>query len=112
MLFNKKMRVFVYAKPIDMRWSFERLSFLVREQMQHDLDEGDFYLFLGHNRRRLKGLRYDGSGLVLFTKRMEKKNGFMSVLDLEEEVEVSIAELELIMHGSVIRKYLPKQRIC
>jgi len=109
--FSESLRVFVYSKPIDMRWSFERLSYLVREEMKQDLDFGDLYLFLGNNRRRLKALRYDGSGLVLFTKRMERKRGFMSVLDLDGGEEISIGDLELIMHGSVIRKYLPKEKI-
>ena len=93
MKFGNSTRVYVYQKPIDMRWSFERLSFLVREQMGFNLDIGDLFLFLGNNRRRLKGLRFDGSGLVLFIKRMEKRKGFMSVEDLEGRVEISEDEL-------------------
>lgn len=93
-----------------MRMGFERLSYLVREEMEKDIDIGDLFLFLGKNRRRLKALRFDGSGLILFAKRMEKKNGFMNVLDLEGRVEINHQELELILHGSVLRKYLPMGR--
>ena len=93
-----------------MRWGFERLSYLVREEMNHGLDVGDLFLFLGNNRRRLKALRFDGSGLVLFVKRMEKRRGFMNVMELEGRVEISHWELELLLHGSVLKKYLPERR--
>ncbi len=109
MWIDRKTRVYIYSEPIDMRWAFERLGSLVREKMKHDLDKGDLYLFLGRNRRRLKALRFDGSGLVLFTKRMEKKN-FMVLSELEDRLEITRPELELLIHGSVLRKYLPEGR--
>ena len=93
-----------------MRWAFERLSYLVVEQMGHRLNVGDLFLFLGNNRRRLKALRFDGSGLVLLTKRMEKKRGFMNVMELDGRVEISHWEFELLLHGSVLKKYLPEGR--
>jgi transposase len=107
MKFDRKTKIFVYGEPIDMRIGFERLSYLIREEMGKDIDIGDLFLFLGKNRRRLKALRFDGSGLILLTKRMEKKKGFMNVKDLEGRVEINHQELELILHGSVLRKYLP-----
>lgn len=107
MKFDRKTKIFVYSEPIDMRIGFERLSYLIREEMGKNIDIGDLFLFLGKNRRRLKALRFDGSGLILLTKRMEKKKGFMNVRDLEGRLEISHQELELILHGSVLRKYLP-----
>lgn len=109
MWIDQQTRVFIYQKPIDMRWSFERLSYLVKEEMGANLDSGDLFLFLGKNRRRLKGLRFDGSGLVLFIKRTEKKS-FMSVFELEGRSSITRQELELLVHGSVLRKYLPEGR--
>ena len=110
MRFDRKTKIYIYQKPIDMRFGFERLSYLIREELGHTIDVGDLFLFLGKNRRRIKGLRFDGSGLILFTKRMEKKRGFMNVLDFEGRVEISHKELELLLHGSVLRKYLPMGR--
>ena len=107
MKFDRKIKVYVYSEPIDMRMGFERLSYLIREEMSKNIDIGDLFIFLGKNRRRLKALRFDGSGLVLLTKRMEKKKGFMDVKDLDGRQEISHQELELILHGSVLRKYLP-----
>ena len=108
MLLSSRHRAFLYHKNIDMRWGFERLSYLVKKEMSEDITYGDLFLFLGFNRRRLKGLFYDGSGLVLLTKRMEKKC-FMSVSELSS-FELSEEELKLLVHGSVLRRYEPEVR--
>lgn len=110
-LFTKGAQVFVYLKPIDMRCGFERLSFFIKEEMNKDLNFGDIFIFLGKNKKRLKALYFDGSGLVLLAKRMEKRRGFMSVVDLDGKSEITRSELELILHGSVIRKYKPEVKI-
>ena len=96
-------QILIYSQPIDMRWGFERLLHLVQDKMGHDINSGHLFLFLGKNRKRLKSLAFDGSGLVLMTKRMEKKN-FMSVKDLSE-FKLTRQELKLLVHGSVLRKY-------
>lgn len=75
------LRVFVYKSEIDMRCGFERLHSLCVHQMQAIMDQGHVYLFFGKNRRRLKVLFYDGTGLVLIAKRIEGGR-FMRLGDL------------------------------
>ena len=53
MKFDSKTKIYVYQKPIDMRFGFERLSYLIKEEMGKDIDVGDVFIFLGNNRRRL-----------------------------------------------------------
>ena len=110
-LIPKKSKVYIYQKPIDMRFGFERLSFFIREEMNKNIDFGDNFIFLGKNRKRLKAMWFDGSGLMLLTKRMENKNGFMNVLDLAGQETIKQSELDLLLHGWVLRKYLPQQRV-
>jgi len=52
---------------------------------------------------RLKAIYYDGSGLVLVAKRIER-GSFMSITELSESREISLADLKLIFHGSILRK--------
>jgi len=111
MSFSKGAQVFVYQKPIDMRCGFERLSYFIKEDMKQDLNYGDVFIFLGNNKKRLKALYFDGSGLVQLTKRMEKRRGFMSVFDLNGRREITRSELELLLHGSVLRRYSPEPKI-
>ena len=67
------------------------------------MDQGHLYLFFGKNRRRLKALYYDGSGLVLIAKRIER-GGFMALRELDGINEISQEELKLIFHGSILRR--------
>lgn len=109
--FSKGAQVFVYQKPIDMRCGFERLSYFIKEDMKQDLNFGDVFIFLGNNKKRLKALYFDGSGLVQLIKRMEKRKGFMSIYDLDGRSEITRSELELLLHGSVLRRYSPEVKI-
>jgi len=104
MIFDRKgLRVFIYRESIDMRCGFERLHSLCVHQMQAKMDQGHLYLFFGKNRRRLKALYYDGSGLVLIAKRIER-GGFMAHRELDGINEISQEELKLIFHGSILRR--------
>jgi transposase len=104
MFFDRRgLRVFVYLEPIDMRCGFERLHSYCVQKMQARMDQGHAYLFFGKNRRRLKVLIYDGTGLVLIAKRIER-GSFMSLRGLAERSEITVEELKLIFHGSVIRR--------
>lgn len=95
-------RVFVFREQIDFRSGFDKLSMLVREKMKMELLEGDIFLFLGKNRRRLKSLCYDGTGLILISKRLERGR-FMSVAEFEE-TELTVEELNYVISGGVVRK--------
>ena len=104
MLYDRKgLRVFVYQEPIDMRYGFERLHSYCVQGLNARMDQGHLYVFFGKNRRRLKVLWYDGTGLVLATKRMEK-GSFMSLEQLLGRQELNQDEFKLILHGSVLRR--------
>jgi hypothetical protein len=92
----------MHKAAIDMRSGFERLTYIVEQEMGKKLQRGSFFVFLGNNRKRLKALFFDGSGLVLLSKRMEK-HVFMSVFDLNVE-EIDSKDLELLFHGGTIRR--------
>lgn len=100
--FKPGLRVFVYAEAIDMRWGFSRLQALVSERMKENLFEGNLFLFLGRNRRRAKMLVFDGTGLVLIIKRLDR-NIFMPVEDLFETREITQEELERLLDGANLR---------
>lgn len=100
---RKGLRVFVYRDEIDMRCGFERLHSYCVHQMGAIMDQGHVYLFFGKNRKRIKILVYDGSGLVLIAKRIERGR-FMALSELLGRNEISQDELKLIVHGSVVRR--------
>lgn len=102
MLFETKgLRIFLYKESVDMRAGFEKLLYFVRDIMKNNINQGHLYLFFGKNRKRMKALFYDGSGLVLISKRIERGR-FMSRLELGDECEINLHELKQIFNGGVI----------
>ena len=65
-------RVFLALAPADLRKSFEGLSSLARNQFKEDPLSGHLFVFTNRSRTRLKVLYWDGSGLWVCAKRLEK----------------------------------------
>jgi transposase len=66
------VEIFVGLEPIDLRWGFERLAGLVEERMGRKARSGALFVFIGKRAHALKVLFYDGSGLCLFYKRLDR----------------------------------------
>lgn len=104
-------RAFVFQEEIDMRRGFSWLAEMVRGQMQANIMEGDLFLFLGRNPRRAKVLVFDGTGLVLIAKRLEKGR-FQRLADLDARAEISADELRMIFQGTRINFAFQKKDFC
>ena len=65
-------RVFVATQPVDLRGSFNRLHALVSEVLRQDPLSGHLFCFTNRRGNRLKVLYWDGSGLWVCAKRLEK----------------------------------------
>jgi transposase len=66
------MRVLVATKPVDFRRGADGLVALVRETLGHDPFSGTMFIFRSKRSDRVKIVAWDGSGLVLFWKRLEQ----------------------------------------
>ena len=66
------VEVFVGLDPIDLRWSFDRLSGVALERVGRDARCSALFVFFGKRRDALKVLFFDGSGLCLFYKRLDR----------------------------------------
>lgn len=97
---TRAVRVFAYAAPVDMRKGFDGLGALVEQQLGKQLLKGDVFLFVGQSRKRAKVLYFDGTGLVLLTKRLFQ--GRFARPWAEEgaaSVELTASELSLFLEG-------------
>jgi transposase len=65
-------KIYVAVEAVDMRKGFEGLYGLVRDQLGADPLSGHLFLFSNRTRTRLKALVWDGSGLWVCAKRLEK----------------------------------------
>jgi transposase len=66
------MRVLVATRPIDFRKGADGLVALVSETLGGDPFSGTVFVFRSKRADRVKILVWDGSGLVLFWKRLEQ----------------------------------------
>lgn len=64
--------IYVGLDPIDLRWGFERLTGIVLERLGRRARDGALFVFFGKRRAALKILYFDGSGLCIFYKRLDR----------------------------------------
>ncbi|MBO0757919.1 MAG: IS66 family insertion sequence element accessory protein TnpB [Bradyrhizobiaceae bacterium] len=66
------VRVLVAVRPVDFRKGLDGLAALVRETLGADPFSGVIYVFRARRADRVKLLLWDGTGLVLVSKRLEQ----------------------------------------
>lgn len=72
MLLPAGVKVHLALGHTDMRKGIDGLAGLVQEVLKEDSFSGHLFAFRGRNARMIKILFWDGTGLCLFTKRMER----------------------------------------
>jgi len=70
--FSGSLKVFVALEACDMRKGFNGLHALVNEKLGEDLKSGALFVFSNRRHTRLKIICWDGTGLWLLSKRLEK----------------------------------------
>jgi transposase len=65
-------KIYLYAKHVDMRKSFDGLHALVQSEFQRDVRLGDLFLFLNRRLDRIKLMYWDRDGLMIIYKRLER----------------------------------------
>jgi transposase len=93
-------RVYLLAAAIDMRKGFDGLYGLARQKLQLDPLSGHLFVFCNRLRTRIKILVWDGSGLWVATKRLEKgRFSWPACPEGATRLELSAAELTLLIGG-------------
>ena len=93
-------RVFVCTKPIDMRKSFDTLARVVGDDLGRDPLSGEIFLFLSRTRRTAKALLWDGTGMCIYAKRLERALFAAPWRDDGAPVSLTASELALFFEGS------------
>ena len=91
-------RVYLACGVTDMRRGFDSLSAQVVSVLNLDPYGGAVYLFRGRRGDLLKALYWDGQGLVLYAKRLEKGR-FVWPQAKEGTVSLTAAQLSMLVEG-------------
>lgn len=102
--FNRRTKVFVSKAPTDMRSSYDTLFAKAKSVLDQDPWSGHLFVFMNSRRNSIKCLYYDGTGLVLICKRMEK--GLFSRINpfRAGELVLTAAEFALFFEGADLEK--------
>jgi hypothetical protein len=66
------VRIVVASRPVDFRNGLDGLAALVQQALRENPFAGDLFVFRAKRADRVKILAWDGTGLCLFHKRLEK----------------------------------------
>jgi transposase len=93
-------RIYLASGATDMRKSFEGIYGLVRDRMLCEPRSGHIFVFCNRQHNRLKILFFDGSGLWVAAKRLEKGCfAWPEPGDEQGRVVLSHEELSLLLGG-------------
>lgn len=92
-------KIFVGVEAVDMRKGFEGLYGLVRDPLGQDPLSGHVFLFTNRTRTRLKALVWDGSGLWVCAKRLEKGRFRWPEAEGKHSVSMRPEELAMLVNG-------------
>lgn len=92
-------KIYLACGSTDMRKGFDGLYSLIKQTLQLDPLVGHIFLFRGKSGTRLKAVYWDGSGICLFAKRLETGTKFVWPMRETGVVEMSSAQLALLIDG-------------
>lgn len=72
MILTHSIKVCLATRPCDLRKSFDTLSVVVSEELHEDPLSRKLFVFLNRNCDRVKMLYWDGTGLWVLAKRLER----------------------------------------
>jgi len=93
-------KIYVAVEAVDMRKGFDGLYGLVRDQLGQDPLSGHLFLFTNRTRTRLKALVWDGSGLWVCAKRLEKgRFRWPAASEQQRSVTMRAEEWAMLVNG-------------
>lgn len=99
--FSTSLRIFVGVKPVDMRKSFNGLYAIVKNHLGRDPLDGAVYLFANRKRTLVKVLYWDGTGIWVLAKRLERGTYWWPGPggDGSRELELCAESLSMLLGG-------------
>jgi transposase len=102
-------RYYLCREPTDIRRSFDGLCGLVTERLGQNPMSGDVFIFINKPRNRMKLLKWEPGGFVLFYKRLERGTFELPGLSVPgTSQQVGYGQLTMMVTG-ISMKYAKKR---
>lgn len=102
-------KIYLGVEAVDMRKGFEGLFGLVRDHLGYDPLSGHVFLFTNRSHTRLKALVFDGSGLWVCAKRLERGRFRWPETEQGRSVSMRPEELAMLVNGMDLAKARPRR---
>ena len=102
---TRATKVFAYPAPVDLRKGYDGLAGLVTTGLAQNVLDGALFLFVSRTRTSCKILHWDGTGLCLFAKRLERGRFaalWTATADAACAITLSASELALFVEGCTV----------
>jgi len=96
---SRALHVFAFPSPVDLRKGYDGLYGLVKQGLKRDPLSGELFLFVNRLRTGCKVLVWDGTGLCIFQKRLERGRFASLWRDDGRALELTSSELALFIEG-------------
>jgi transposase len=96
---TRAVRAFAYPQATDLRNGYNGLFGLVKTGLARDPLSGELFLFVNKRRDACKVLMWDGTGLCIFQKKLERGRFAKLWRDDEATVRLTASELALYIEG-------------
>jgi transposase len=108
--FGPATRIYVAVGATDMRKNFNGLYGLVRDYLSCDPESGHVFLFANSRRNRLKLLVYDGGGLWVCAKKLDRgRFWWPDAGSTVKKIVLSHGELALLLGGIDLAQTRPRK---
>jgi transposase len=101
-------KIYVAAEAVDMRKGFEGLYGLVRDHLGQDPLSGHLFLFTNRTHTRVKALVWDGSGLWVCAKRLERGRFHWPEAKEAHSMVMRSEELAMLINGMDLAQARPR----
>jgi len=108
---NSSTVYYWYNGAVNMRGSFDALCGLVNQHCQANILQGGVYIFVNKKRNQIKLLTWEGDGLAIYYKRLEK--GVYELPSIAANsgcASIDTVHLQLILQGIVLNSVRKKKR--
>lgn len=100
LIMPNNLQIYLACEPVDMRKQFNGLFAIATKELGADVFSGSLFVFSNRRRNRLKVLYWDGSGLWVFAKRLERGQfSWPKGLQSEKTVSLSAEALQMLLSG-------------
>ena len=108
---NSGTAYFWYNGAADMRKGFDALCGIVQQHFQTSVLQGGVFIFVNRKRNQIKLLAWEGDGLAIYYKRLEKGVYELPAMKPGNSyADIDAMQLQLILQGIVLNSVRKKPR--